>query len=391
MAEHKIPQDVEAEDKILGPFSFRQFIYLLISVMAGGGMFILGKIALPLAFIPLPIFVFFGALALPLKKDQPMEAYLGAMFRFLLLPKTRVWTQDTYENLVEITAPVMEDGPKTKDVVGEELSQRLSFLSELEDTQGWSVLGVNAPVSGNFNEELINNQPKVTDIMDENSENSRAIEKNLEVAQSEIKKEFQQKIITDNTSLQPTNSPAQNNQINNSPAPSTQLPLNSPNIQPVNASLEDETAAEELLKKSALSRPEPMQNMRQHVIQPISQNLPSQNQTAAQNIQPAPPSQNISPIENIPANQTQNINQNIPAQPTSSLPTSSENLSQTVENSGNLQTDNNESANNFLNSENNLENSVANEQNLPNQSENVKISETEVESNLEGETDIKLH
>ena len=31
MSRYKVAQDVEAEDKILGPFSFRQFIYLLVA------------------------------------------------------------------------------------------------------------------------------------------------------------------------------------------------------------------------------------------------------------------------------------------------------------------------------------------------------------------------
>jgi len=30
MATYKVPQDVEADDKLIGPFSFRQFIYLII-------------------------------------------------------------------------------------------------------------------------------------------------------------------------------------------------------------------------------------------------------------------------------------------------------------------------------------------------------------------------
>ena len=34
MAVYKVAQDVEAEDKLLGPFSFRQFIYLIIVVIA---------------------------------------------------------------------------------------------------------------------------------------------------------------------------------------------------------------------------------------------------------------------------------------------------------------------------------------------------------------------
>ena len=35
MAEYKVAQDVEAEDKLIGPFSFRQFIYLIIVAIAG--------------------------------------------------------------------------------------------------------------------------------------------------------------------------------------------------------------------------------------------------------------------------------------------------------------------------------------------------------------------
>ena len=36
MAVYKVPQDVEADDKLIGPFSFRQFIYLLIVAGAMG-------------------------------------------------------------------------------------------------------------------------------------------------------------------------------------------------------------------------------------------------------------------------------------------------------------------------------------------------------------------
>lgn len=33
MASYKVPQDVEADDKLIGPFSFRQFIYLGIAAL----------------------------------------------------------------------------------------------------------------------------------------------------------------------------------------------------------------------------------------------------------------------------------------------------------------------------------------------------------------------
>ena len=46
MAEHKVPQDVEAEDKLIGPFSFRQFVYLMVAVGAGFLAFVLSGVAI---------------------------------------------------------------------------------------------------------------------------------------------------------------------------------------------------------------------------------------------------------------------------------------------------------------------------------------------------------
>ena len=79
MAQYKVPQDVEADDKLIGPFSFRQFVYLLIAA----GLIALGvalfQVFPLLIIIPLLSAVLFIILALPLKKDQPMETYLAAI------------------------------------------------------------------------------------------------------------------------------------------------------------------------------------------------------------------------------------------------------------------------------------------------------------------------
>ena len=105
MAQYKVPQDVEADDKLIGPFSFRQFVYLLI---AGGlialavGLFQLFPL---LAIIPLIPTLLFLALALPLKKDQPMETYLAAIVSYYLKPRTRLWTPGQRESIILITAP----------------------------------------------------------------------------------------------------------------------------------------------------------------------------------------------------------------------------------------------------------------------------------------------
>src|SRR6186997_950947 len=105
MAVYKVPQDVEADDKLIGPFSFRQFIYLIIVAISGVLAWALAQLFIPLAIIPLPIIIFFGALALPLRKDQPMEIYLAAIVSYYLKPHRRLWVADGVQSLVEITAP----------------------------------------------------------------------------------------------------------------------------------------------------------------------------------------------------------------------------------------------------------------------------------------------
>lgn len=146
MAMYKVPQDVEAEDKLLGPFSFRQFIYLIVAAL---GIFLgygLSRIFVGLIIIPAPIVIFFLVLALPLKKDQPMETYLTAIVRFLLKPRLRMWDPEGELNLVEITAAKTDDGPALKNFSGQEASQRLQYLSQIVDTGGWASRGISSPL-----------------------------------------------------------------------------------------------------------------------------------------------------------------------------------------------------------------------------------------------------
>jgi len=145
MGQYKVPQNVEAEDKILGPFSFRQFVYLLIGVAMGAAVYFMGAAFIPLALIPLPICILAFMLALPLRKDQPMETYLIAVFRFFTKSKKRLWKTGSDDTLVEVMAPTEDDSVPLKNLTGTEASQRLSFLSEVIDTGGWSTRGVMEP------------------------------------------------------------------------------------------------------------------------------------------------------------------------------------------------------------------------------------------------------
>lgn len=167
MAVYKVPQDVEADDKLIGPFSFRQFIYLIIVALAAAAAWGLYQLFPLLIVIPLPIILFFGALALPLRKDQPMEVYMAAMVSFYLKPRRRLWDADGLESLIEITVPKTIEYQRTKNITQSEAQQRFGYLAELVDSQGWAVRGqgVQAPNSAMTTDAYLEAQ-QTEDILD---------------------------------------------------------------------------------------------------------------------------------------------------------------------------------------------------------------------------------
>ena len=166
MATYKVPQDVEADDKLIGPFSFRQFIYLIIVAMAGALAWGLSKLFIGLAVIPLPVILLFGALALPLRKDQPMEIYLAAMISYYLKPHRRLWDPDGTESLIEITAPKIVEVQRSKNITQEDAEQRLSYLAGIVDSGGWAIRGAGVQGPGTLNNDVLLEAQGAEDILD---------------------------------------------------------------------------------------------------------------------------------------------------------------------------------------------------------------------------------
>ena len=187
MAEYKVPQDVEADDKLIGPFSFRQFVYLIIVVLFGLLGWGLAQLFIPLLVIAMPGIIFFGALALPLRKDQPMEIYLAAIVSFYLKPRRRLWDPDGVDSLIEITAPKTTEVQRSKDLSQTEAERRFSYLAEIVDSQGWAVRGsgVQAPNSA-MKSEVYFDAMTATDVLD--SDNSTAQAFNDKLDQSDARR-----------------------------------------------------------------------------------------------------------------------------------------------------------------------------------------------------------
>lgn len=170
MSEYKVPQNVEAEDKLLGPFTFRQFVYLLIVAAMCGIAWGLYQLFPLLAIIPLPIIFFFGALALPLRKDQPMETYLAAMVSFYLKPHRRMWDPDGVESLIEITVPKVVEENRSKNISQEDAERRFSYLADLVDSEGWAIRGQGLQPQGtSMATDIYYTAQHADDLLDENN------------------------------------------------------------------------------------------------------------------------------------------------------------------------------------------------------------------------------
>lgn len=86
----KVPQFLEIEDKIFGPFTFREFVYLA----GGAGMcFVLYKL-LGLAWGALPILIigsFAGALTFYRPNNKPFINMIESGFKYFTQDKLYIW------------------------------------------------------------------------------------------------------------------------------------------------------------------------------------------------------------------------------------------------------------------------------------------------------------
>ena len=95
MGQYKVPLDIEAEDKILGPLSLRQFIYVIIGLLWAGLMWLLfSKIIVLMIVLIVPITGFFLLLGFGRRQEQNFESYFVAVLQYFVVPRIRVWDKD---------------------------------------------------------------------------------------------------------------------------------------------------------------------------------------------------------------------------------------------------------------------------------------------------------
>lgn len=148
MATYKVIQDVEAEDKLVGPLTLRQFIYGGVAAFCFYISFICitkGVGFLAGAFLPPGLFCAF--FAFPWGRDQPTELWALAKIRFYLKPRKRIWDQSGTKELVTVTVPKHVEKVYTNGLTQTEVQSRLTALANTIDSRGWAVKNVNVNLS----------------------------------------------------------------------------------------------------------------------------------------------------------------------------------------------------------------------------------------------------
>lgn len=144
MATYKVIQDIEAEDKILGPLTLRQFIYTIITCFLLYLCFVAVKQnVIPLLIFLIPPTLFTAFFALPFGRDQPTEVWAVAKIGFLFKPRKRVWNQSGVKELVTINVPKKIERVYTNGLSQTEVKSRLSALANTIDSRGWAIKNVN--------------------------------------------------------------------------------------------------------------------------------------------------------------------------------------------------------------------------------------------------------
>lgn len=142
MVKYKVPQNIDVEDKVVGPLTLRQFVIILIAV----GIilifnFIFSEVARPVFWL---IAILFGAAAFGLAfgtyGDQHMETIVKNAVKTTFAPKLRIWRKEEQDiQIVKKAPPKPEEAeiiPRVRSLG--EVRNDLQKLANIVDSGGFS-------------------------------------------------------------------------------------------------------------------------------------------------------------------------------------------------------------------------------------------------------------
>lgn len=131
-----VPQYIEMEDKIVGPLSMSQFLYLL-----GGFIICYFFYTFFDKILAYPLIFLFGALSLSLAflkiNGFPLPRVISFILRYYTTPRERFWSKTDELPKIKVEDRHLKKVLPPKRPSKEEVKSQLAQLSILLDTKGW--------------------------------------------------------------------------------------------------------------------------------------------------------------------------------------------------------------------------------------------------------------
>ncbi len=130
----QVPQFVDIEDKIVGPFTLKQFLMYVVAVMVLVPVFLLSDLSLFLT-IAIPVMGAAAAFAHLKINDQTLATVLSHAASFFFTPQLYIWRRVAILKAIIIKDPQWQELTLTRSEAEEELTSLAATARNL-DTQG---------------------------------------------------------------------------------------------------------------------------------------------------------------------------------------------------------------------------------------------------------------
>lgn len=126
-----VPQFIDVEDKIAGPLTWRQLLWM---IGLGAVLLVLFNVVEKSLFmvIAVPVVLLFVALAFYRPHNQPLIVYEAYAFLFLFRPKLALWERPVSKLPKKVVEPIVKADiqPKEKRVTLEELRRLANIVDQ---------------------------------------------------------------------------------------------------------------------------------------------------------------------------------------------------------------------------------------------------------------------
>lgn len=199
---HKVPQNIDLEDKVIGPLTLKQFIYLMVGA---GIIFILNYLlpdAIRFLFFPIAliVFAFFGALAFYKPGDRPFEVLLMSGITSLTKPNKRVWKKEPYKESSKDSVTSNQEKNVEKNVSSMDLT-RLAFIV---DSGGFEDELKNHGVVAGIKEKGKLEEGRLTDTLEATEKPKEGLTELIKQAQEKVLKRKVEPSVQELASLKPS-------------------------------------------------------------------------------------------------------------------------------------------------------------------------------------------